>query len=98
MRITLVKKKTSEEMTIQELADCEKPIACIRGVGGDKYMLLFIGNGKYVFVCPTDRSVQNGTRINTPECKLDALKSVKNGSTFHIFDTAKELYTWMSEE
>ena len=90
MRMISVEEKDGSRMTIVELSK----VIDTRFIGfidGDskRYLLSSSPEGP-IFVCA-------GGWRNSNDTYLGLLTAVKDVGTFHVFDTAKELYEWMAE-
>ena len=92
MQVNIVKAKTGCDMTIEELAKSRKHIG-FETRNRSRRMLAKISS-HFSFVA-TDEG--GGNYYDSDTSLLKYLQTVAPDGTFHIFDTAKELYEWMAE-
>ena len=93
MQITIVKNKTGKEMTVQELVN--ETGACLGWRDNntkDRHQLIRVNDDSDVII------IRGVLRQGNPRSRIFIIKEFAEKGTFHIFDTAKELYTWMAEE
>ena len=98
MQVTIVKKKTGKEMTIEELAKCKLSIGLF--ASQRKYMLVTLADDMGFTFAESALAHKGQCSTWATGRALDKLlgRIADEGRTFHIFDTAKELYSWMAEE
>lgn len=104
MKVTIVKKKSECEMTIEELSRSTKFVAIV--CGQHKYLYsnyadtdedgYEIVHPYFVRCVPCDEE-RFGVLGIVGETKRTLFIRLAESSTFHVFDTAKELYLWMAE-
>ena len=93
MKVKIVTEKSDCEMTIEELGKCTKPIG-FHGTDGIKSLLGGCPNG-YVFTHYDTGNSGEFWGFGTTIQRL--LTNSETNGTFYVFDTAKELYSWMAE-
>ncbi len=89
MKVTIVGKKNENEMTIEDLAECDKHIGW--NAMSKRNQLIRVNDVGQVIL------VSGKMRQKNQMDRLQLIREFEKKGTFHVFDTAKELYLWLAE-